>query len=142
MQKGQALIFLVVGILIIAVVGGIFYLGRSTTPKPSPTPIPIQNSLKPIDSQTPASGICAGPINDNLVAVTFGMDNVPQPRCTKVTSNQNLKIINNSNQTISGSVGPYKIDTPPSQSQTIEATFGLYLMPGVHNIVGAEIWLQ
>lgn len=45
MQKGQALIYLLIGIVVIAVVGGAFYLSRSTAPKPStitlqPTPTP------------------------------------------------------------------------------------------------------
>lgn len=153
MQKGQILIWIVVGALIVAIAGGAYYLGKSTTPKPSPTPvvnsqthkptsIPTQNSLKPADSQTPASGICAGPTSNVIVTVTFGLDNVSQPRCTKVTSNQKLKIINNSNQTISGKAGQYTINIQPNHSQNIDATFGLYLAPGVHKIAGAEIWLQ
>lgn len=54
MQKGNTLIFLLVGILILAgVAGGAFYLGRQTTPKPSPTPI--------IVSQTPQPTIISSP---------------------------------------------------------------------------------
>lgn len=37
-QKGQTLIFLLVGVLIIATIAGAFYLGRSSTPKSSPNP--------------------------------------------------------------------------------------------------------
>ncbi len=35
MQKGQALIFIVIGILVLVLLGGVFYLGRVTTPTPS-----------------------------------------------------------------------------------------------------------
>lgn len=102
-----------------------------------------QNDLKPADSQTPAAGICAGPSNETTVTVITGMDNIPQPRCSKVTSTQKIKIINNSDQTINGIVGPYTIHALPGQSQTIDATFGSYLLPGVHNFPGGgEIWLQ
>ena len=101
-----------------------------------------QSSLKPADSQTPASGICAGPSTDSVVTVTFGLDNIAEARCTKVTSNQKLELINNSNQLIKGNVGQYQINIPPNQSQTIDVIFGSYLLPGVHNIVGAEIWFQ
>lgn len=101
-----------------------------------------QNTLVPADSQTPIAGICPGTTNDALVTVTLGMDNVPEPRCTKVTSNQKLKIINDSSQTINGIVGQYTINILPKQNQTIDAEFGSYLLPGVHIFPGSvEIWL-
>lgn len=99
------------------------------------------SKLVPADSQTPAAGTCVGPSLDQLVTVTIGLDNVPQPRCTKVTANQKLKIVNNKDQNIQQSIGQYVINVAPGQSQTIDATFGSYLAPGVHDIV-SEIWLQ
>ncbi len=48
MQKGQTLIFLLIGILIIA--GGAFYLGKSSTPKPSPGPVV---TAQPVSQSTP-----------------------------------------------------------------------------------------
>lgn len=96
---------------------------------------------KTADSLTPTAGACAGPQSGIVVTVTIGMDNVPQPRCMKVTADQKLKVVNNSNQVIQKSVGRYNLNITPGQSQEIDATFGSYLLPGVHDIVG-EIWLQ
>lgn len=45
MQKGSTLIFLLIGILVIA--GGAFYLGRSSTPKPPPTPVATSQTPQP-----------------------------------------------------------------------------------------------
>lgn len=53
MQKGQALIFLLVGILVFVVVGGIFYLGRLTSPKPSPGPVVISRTPQPVSTVQP-----------------------------------------------------------------------------------------
>jgi hypothetical protein len=98
--------------------------------------------LKPADAQIPTSGICSEPSINETVTITLGIDSVPQPRCTKVTSNQKLKIINDSSQAISGTVGQYTINIVSGQNQTINQTFDSYLESGVHSIVGAEIWLQ
>ena len=51
MQKGQILIFLLVGILVLAAAGGAFYLGRQTTPTPSPTPVITSQTPQPVSSQ-------------------------------------------------------------------------------------------
>lgn len=52
MQKGQALIFLLIGMLVIVALGGAFYLGRSTISKPSPVPVATsQTTLSPTPTQ-------------------------------------------------------------------------------------------
>lgn len=46
MQKGQAPVLILIGILIImTAAGGAFYLGRQTTPKPSPNPVVTSTTL-------------------------------------------------------------------------------------------------
>lgn len=71
--------------------------------------------LVPADTQIPISGTCLGPTADKVVVVIFGLDNVAQPRCTKVTANQKLKIINNKDKTIQGAIGQYVINIVPRQ---------------------------
>ena len=54
MQKGQILIWVIVGTLIIVVAGGAYFLGRSTSPKPSATPTVISQTPQPIPSPSPS----------------------------------------------------------------------------------------
>lgn len=51
-QKGQVLIFLIVGMLVVAIAGGAFYLGK-TFQKTAPTPLTV--------SQTPRSSVSLAP---------------------------------------------------------------------------------
>ena len=54
MQKGQTGIFILVGILIIAVlVGGAYYLGKSVSLKPSPAPV-VTSQITPTPDVSPA----------------------------------------------------------------------------------------
>lgn len=46
MQRGQALIFLLVGILVLTLAGGAFYLGRQTTSKPSTNSV-VSSQISP-----------------------------------------------------------------------------------------------
>jgi len=54
MQKGQILIWIIVGALVIAVAGGAYYLGRSTSPKPSPAPTVTSQTPQPTSSPSPS----------------------------------------------------------------------------------------
>lgn len=109
-------------------------------------------SLAPADSKTPASGFCPDPPPGTVVTVTINPD-VPSPRCQKVLANQQLRVVNNTSQTLTVSLGQNSLTIAPSQSQTITQTFGTYLASGVHHIItssqlaqqggaGPEIWLQ
>ena len=50
MQKGVGVIYILVGVLILAAIGGAYYLGKSSTPKPS-TPV-VSQTPKPTPSST------------------------------------------------------------------------------------------
>jgi hypothetical protein len=99
-------------------------------------------SLISADSQTPATGTCIEVSSDQTVSVAIGLDNVPNPRCTKVTSNQKLNIINNSSNPIDITQASPKTSIQPGKSFEFPQTLGSFLAPGVHLIGGAEIWLQ
>lgn len=47
MQKGQILIWIIVGAMIIAAAGGAYFLGRSTSPKPPTTPTVVSQTPQP-----------------------------------------------------------------------------------------------
>lgn len=53
MQKGQILIWIIIGVMVTAVAGGAYYLGRSSSPKPSPIPTVVSQTPQPTLSQTP-----------------------------------------------------------------------------------------
>jgi hypothetical protein len=98
-------------------------------------------ALEPADSQSPVAGICSEITNDSVVSVIIGEDNVPQPRCTKITANQKLKIVNNSNTSYQINLKQFKNSILPGQSFEFPNSVGSFLSPGVHFIAG-DIWLQ
>ena len=53
MQKGNTLIFPLIGVLVL--VGGAFYLGRQTTPKPSPNPVVTSQTPQPTPTPFPST---------------------------------------------------------------------------------------
>jgi hypothetical protein len=101
-------------------------------------------SLKPPDAASPAAGICARESNSlDLVVVTFQIDNVPSPRCTRVLAHQYLSVKNNTNSEIKVRLAQFVLHIKPGDSQTIDVPFGDYLAPGVHILegLGGAIWL-
>lgn len=59
MQKGFVPIMILAGILVImAVAGGVFYLGRATNLKPSPSPVVISRTPRPTPSSNVVSQEC------------------------------------------------------------------------------------
>jgi hypothetical protein len=114
---------------------------KLTPTKPSAIPT-INKNLIPADAQSPAAGICSNVSSGTLVSVIIGEDNVPQPRCTEVATNQKLIFVNNSAKSITIVQITPKVIVKPGNSYQFTKTFGTFLAPGVHRIGGAEIWLQ
>lgn len=54
-EGGQILIWIITGVLVIAIAGGAYYLGRSTSPKPSAPPTVTSQTPQPIPSAAPTS---------------------------------------------------------------------------------------
>lgn len=101
-----------------------------------------QTTLVPPDFQTQVAGVCAPVSKESIIVVTVPIDNVPQPRCVHVTSNQKLKIVNQSQGSININVGKIQASLAPTQSFQFPKTLGEFLASGGHSIVGAEIWLE
>lgn len=107
----------------------------------------VVNTLQLADAQVPAAGVCPDYTSGNTVTIILNQD-TPSPRCARVVANQNLRIINNTSQTVTFTLGQNTLSINPNQIQTITQTFGTYLAPGVHNSrtslyggSGPEIWL-
>lgn len=122
-------------------------LAETPTPTPSgeagATPTTIAVATPYADS--PAAGICAEP-EDPIVTVSLVQD-LPSPRCMKVTPGQRLNIKNATAQSLQARLGSFEVTLAPNQEATFEADLGAYLAPGVHIIIvsgsasGPEIWL-
>lgn len=107
----------------------------------------VVNTLQPADAQVPAAGVCPDYTSGNTVTIILNQD-TPSPRCVRVVANQNLRIINNTSQAVTFTLGQNTLSINPNQIQTITQTFGTYLAPGVHESRtslygggGPEIWL-
>jgi len=80
-QKGNVLIFLLVGIVVLAAIGGAFYLGRSTTPKPSPNPVTtsqtnLSKTPQPVSSNE--NNITLNPFNIGEFVASFNKSDQTQ----------------------------------------------------------------
>lgn len=95
MQKGQTGILLLAGVLLIAVlVGGAYYLGRQTSPKPSPPPVSSPSTSAANFNLTFKYGVGAENVLDTFQH-TYTADMVVDPDVTipLVLSNNELDLI-------------------------------------------------
>lgn len=95
-------------------------------------------------SQEPAAGICAS-FDGETVEIRINAD-IPDPRCTRVTPGQRLKVINATAGRVQVHIGPYDAAIEPGGEHLLDTTFGEYLAPGVHLLqvqpcCGPELWL-
>lgn len=96
-------------------------------------------------SQQPAAGICAN-FEGQVVTVTLNPD-IPDPRCAKVTADQTLTVINNTQNALQIAIGRFTFNLAAGEKTTIDTPFGEYLALGVHQLqvspcCGAELWLE
>lgn len=105
MQKGQALIFILIGILVIAVVGGAYFLGKQSIIKPSPNPV--------VTSQTPQPTVGAQINNKVNINTAKVGDKIEEMTITSMQpfnssqggiSNSNAKINFKGKVTITGTI--------------------------------------
>jgi hypothetical protein len=81
-----------------------------------------------------------------MIVVTLNPD-IPDPRCTKVRSDQKLTVINHTQNTLQISIGRFTASLEPGKESIIDTPFGEYLAPGVHQLqvspcCGPELWLE
>lgn len=80
------------------------------------------------------------------MTITINPD-MPDPRCSKITADQMLEVINNRAETVLVKLGHLEATLAPGESHKFELPFGDYLAPGVHRIevqpcCGAELVLD
>ena len=109
-----------------------------------------KGSLTPAIAEFPASGVCPEETRKVITAQITPryLDNIPNPRCARVTKSQRLKIINRTGKPIRVTLGPFSIKLRRGAEGTFNRPFGTYLAPGVHRVLvsgghnGPELWLQ
>lgn len=127
---------IIVGIILIVVVGGIYWWNRGDALLVQPQPemgaidihiLPVE--LKPADSQTPRVSHCDPVVSQTVVInITDGA-----PVCVMATTKQSLQFRNLTRETIKFQFVA-NIEMKPGQIVTISNPMGSYLATGVHNI--------
>ena len=126
----------------------------SSSPTSTPTTaLPL--TLVPADSPAPAAGSCEP--QAGTVVTVLAVPGVPSPRCVVIGADQQLRVVNQSNQ--AGEIGQTITVTfanfaprviQAGQSTIFEQPAGQYLATGVHIVKtslysggsGAEVWLK
>jgi hypothetical protein len=96
-------------------------------------------------ADSPAAGFCAEH-EGSLVSVTINPD-MPDPRCSLVSPDQYLRVVNMRGEMIKVSFVGNDVDIEPGGEHTFDQPFGNLLMPGVHHFAvspccGAELVLR
>lgn len=108
----------------------------------------LAREVLPADGEFPAAGICMDPPEENTVTVSINED-VPSPRCQRVTGQQILIVQNNTFEPVSLWFGDNKeisFVVESGEQYVHNAQFEYYFAPGVHVLhgetyQGPTIWL-
>jgi hypothetical protein len=114
-------------------------------PAAEASPTPAMSILATPYADSPAAGICAsfdGPVVELRIE-----PGIPDPRCARARADQQMKVTNNTDGPLDVSIGTYSGHMEPGGEFVIEAPFGSYLAPGVHQLqvlpcCGPEIVLE
>ncbi len=117
---------------------------EQTTEEPSTPTVTATLEKRPADSDSPASGICLqgeGDVVDVLLGT--GSDGLPLTgRCIQITTDQRIKLVNQSGQDYTLSFGPFDKVIPSGDELLLDLPAGDYLESGVHLLPeGPSIWV-
>jgi hypothetical protein len=87
------------------------------------------------EADSPAAGICASFKEATIrIVIRAWPGNVPDPRCIRVRTDQNLVIQNDTATAITFTLGRFHATLEPGEAYTIEPAVGEYLTPGAHSL--------
>jgi hypothetical protein len=84
-------------------------------------------------SESPAAGICAEP-EEPVVTVIMDVS-TPNPRCSIVTPDQRIRIVNKRDETALVVLGGFRASLRHNEAALFDAPAGTYLGTGFHSIV-------
>ena len=96
-------------------------------------------------AQSPAAGICPEVPPGETAAAEIYPD-IPSPRCLIVSPEQELALVNRTEEVLLFRLGHYEAEIHPGETFHLEIPFDSYLLPGVHVPIvspfsGPEIFL-
>ncbi|TSC76031.1 MAG: hypothetical protein G01um101431_1049 [Parcubacteria group bacterium Gr01-1014_31] len=150
----KKIILVVAAVALVAVAGIAIFAIRRPSRTPSGNDQPDQGGGKPLaavlpaDSEYPAVGACVEPGDENVVRVEVNQD-VPSPRCQKMTAKQRLVIKNKTSEPLSlwfGDKKEYVFSVAANGEYAISQPVGELLAPRVHVLHGSPyegpaVWL-
>ncbi|MDO8559867.1 MAG: hypothetical protein Q7S23_02395 [bacterium] len=151
----KKVLFIITLVAFIALAALAFFVVRRPSRAPNAGVNPDQGgntppaAVLPADSEYPAAGACAEPGEENVVRVEVNQD-IPSPRCQKMTAQQRLVVKNKTAETLSlwfGDNKEYAFSVEANGEYTIPQPVGELLAPRVHVLHGSPyqgpaVWLM
>ncbi len=150
-------VWIVVGMLLVGacVVPDSQSVSSTSTNSPTSITVEVAGATATISSpaelatpyaEVPTAGICAGPLSEDVANVAIWPD-VPDPRCLKITPQQRLQVLNQTQETVQIQLGHFEATLQPGEAYLLDSPLGSYLAPGVHLMQaapysGPELWLE